>query len=156
MVSTLRPRQSGPHFPKDIFKRIFLYENAYILIKMSLRFFPEVRINNIPALVQIMDWRWLCDKPLSEPLMFNLLTYTRHSALMSYWKFYWCTTKLLRTFLKCHFTWVIMWWSIYWWNYLAWWKLATRHLIKHNQGATHGKCENSMGTLLWVYRGHCK
>ena len=28
IVNTLRPRQDGGHFPDDIFKRIFLYENV--------------------------------------------------------------------------------------------------------------------------------
>ena len=32
-------------------------------------------IDNIPALVQIMAWRWRGDKPLSEPMMVNLLTH---------------------------------------------------------------------------------
>ena len=36
---------------------------------------PKVRINNIPALVQIMAWcRW-GNKPLSEPMMVSLLTH---------------------------------------------------------------------------------
>ena len=34
---------------------------------------------NIPALVQIMAWRWLGDKPLSEPMMVLCLYGTRHS-----------------------------------------------------------------------------
>ena len=38
-------------FPDDIFKCIFLNENVSILIKISLKFAPEVRINNIQALV---------------------------------------------------------------------------------------------------------
>ena len=32
-------------------------------------------INNIPALVQIMAWRRPGDKPLSEPMMVNILTH---------------------------------------------------------------------------------
>ena len=32
-------------------------------------------VNNIPALVQIMTWRWPGNKPLSEQMMVNLLTY---------------------------------------------------------------------------------
>ena len=39
-------------FPDDIFKCIFLNENVSILIKISLKFAPEVRINNIQALVR--------------------------------------------------------------------------------------------------------
>ena len=36
---------------------------------ISLKCVPKVRINNIPALVQIMAWRRPGDKPLSEPMM---------------------------------------------------------------------------------------
>ena len=75
IVNTLRPRQNGRHFADDIFKCIFLNENAGILLKISLKFVPKVRINNIPALVQIMAWRRPGDKPLSEPMMINLLTH---------------------------------------------------------------------------------
>ena len=74
-VNTLRPRQNGPHFPDDIIKCIFLNENARISLKISLKFVPKVRINNIPALVQIMAWRRPGDKPLSEPMIVSLLTH---------------------------------------------------------------------------------
>ena len=52
-VNTLRPRQNGHLFADDIFKCFFLNENIWILVKIWLNFFPKVRINNIPALVQI-------------------------------------------------------------------------------------------------------
>ena len=68
-LNTLRPRQNGRHFADDIFNRIFLNENALISIKSSLKFVPKGPINNIPAVVQIMAWRRLGDKPLSEPMM---------------------------------------------------------------------------------------
>ena len=74
-VSTLRPRQNGRHFADDIFKCIFLNENAWISLKISLKFVPKVLINNIPALVQIMAWRRPGDKSLSEPMMVSLLTH---------------------------------------------------------------------------------
>ena len=74
-VNTLRPRQNGRHFPEDIFKCIFLNENAWISIKISLKFVPKGPINKIPALVQIMAWRRSGDKPLSEPIMVSLLTH---------------------------------------------------------------------------------
>ena len=67
-VNTLRLRQNGLHFPDDILKWIFLNENIWILIKISLKFVPGGPINNIPALVQIMAWRRPGDKPLSEPI----------------------------------------------------------------------------------------
>ena len=74
LVNTLRPRQNGRHFTDDIFKCIFLNENAWISLQISLKFVPKVQINNIPALVQIMAWRRPGDKPLSEPMMVSLLT----------------------------------------------------------------------------------
>ena len=73
-INTLRPRKNGRHFPDDHFKCIFLNENVWILIKISLKFVPKGPINNNPALVQIMAWRRPGDKPLSEPRMDNLLT----------------------------------------------------------------------------------
>ena len=68
-VNSLRPRQNGRHFPDDIFKWIFLNENVWISIKISSKFVPKDPINNIPALVEIMAWRRLGDKPLSEAMM---------------------------------------------------------------------------------------
>ena len=66
-VNTLRLRQNGHYFADNIFKCIFLNENVWILLKISLKVVPKVRINNIPALVQIMAWRQPGEKPLSEP-----------------------------------------------------------------------------------------
>ena len=67
-------------------------ENVWILIKISLKFVPEVRINNIPALVQIMAWHRPGNKPLSEPMMVRLPTHI-------------CVTRL---------QWVNLWiWAIY-------------------------------------------
>ena len=73
---TLKSGQNGHrHFPDDNLKRIFLNENICISIKISLKFVPKGPINNIPALVQIMAWHRPGDKPLSEPIMFSLLTH---------------------------------------------------------------------------------
>ena len=74
-VNTLRPRQNGRHFADDIFKCIFLNENIWISIKISMKFVPKGPINNIPALVQIMAWRRPGDKPLSEAMMVILTTH---------------------------------------------------------------------------------
>ena len=73
-VNTLRPRHNGRHFEDDIFKCIFLNENVWIPIKISLKFVPKGPINYTPALVQIMAWRRPGDKPLSETMMVRLLT----------------------------------------------------------------------------------
>ena len=59
----------------DIFKCIFLNENIWISIQFSPKFVPKGPINNIPALVKIMAWRRLGDKPLSELMMVSLLTH---------------------------------------------------------------------------------
>ena len=74
-VNSLRPRPNRRHFADDIFKCIFLNENIWIPIEISLKFVPKGPINNIPALVQIMAWRRSGDKPLSEPMMVSLLTH---------------------------------------------------------------------------------
>ena len=47
-------------------------------------FVPMIPIDNKPALVQIMAWRWKGDKKLSEPMMANIYdVYMRHSAPMT-------------------------------------------------------------------------
>ena len=74
-VNTLRPRQHGRHFPDDIFRCIFLNENIWIAINISLSFVPKGPIDNIPALVQIMAWRRSGHRPLSEPMIVSLLTH---------------------------------------------------------------------------------
>ena len=75
MVNTLRPRQNYLLFADDINKCTFLYENVWISINISLKFDPKGQINNILTLVQIMGWRRLGDKPLSEPMMVRLPTH---------------------------------------------------------------------------------
>ena len=95
-INTLRSRQNGRPFADDIIKYIFLNENVWIPIKISLKFVPKGRINNIPALVQIMAWRRPGDKPLSEPMMVSLPTHicvTRpqwvNDAELEFWCFLW-------------------------------------------------------------------
>ena len=74
-LNTLRPRQNGRHFADDIFKCIFLNENVWVPLKISLKFVPKGPINNIPAMVQIMAWSRPGNKPLSEPMMVRLPTH---------------------------------------------------------------------------------
>ena len=74
-IKTLRSRQNGRHFVDDIFKCIFLNENVWITIKISLKFIPTDSINNIPTLVPIMAWHRPGDKPLPEPMMVSLPTH---------------------------------------------------------------------------------
>ena len=49
--NTSRPKQIGRHVADDVFKCIFLNENAWISIAIALKFVPKVPINNIPTLV---------------------------------------------------------------------------------------------------------
>ena len=77
-VNTLRPRQNGRRFQDNIFKCILLNGKMHEFHlrfhwRLSLRFW----INNIPALVQIMAWGRSGDKPLSEPMIINLLSHVR-------------------------------------------------------------------------------
>ena len=74
-LNSSRPRPNRRPIADHIFKCIFLNENELILPRISLKFVPKVRINNIPALVQIMAWRLPGYKPLFEPMMVSLLTH---------------------------------------------------------------------------------
>ena len=60
-----------------ILQKTFVKENAWISLKISLKFVSKVPpVNDIPALVQIMAWQWPGNKPLPEPMMVSLLTVT--------------------------------------------------------------------------------
>ena len=74
-LNTLRARQNGRHFADDMFKCIFVNENVWIPIKISLKFVPQGPINNIPALVQIMAWRRPSNKSLFGTMMVRLPTH---------------------------------------------------------------------------------
>ena len=74
-INSLRPRPNRRYFADYIFRCIFENENEWISPRISLKFVPKVRINNIPALVQIMAWRRAGDKPLSKPVLVCLLTH---------------------------------------------------------------------------------
>ena len=75
LLNSLRPRQNGRLFADDIFKCIFLNESVRISITISLKFVPKGLFNNIPALVPIMAWHRLGDKPLSEAMMVKQATH---------------------------------------------------------------------------------
>ena len=59
-IKHIEAETNGRHFAGDIFKCIFLNENVWIPIKISLKFVPKGPINNIP---------------LSEPVVVSLLTH---------------------------------------------------------------------------------
>ena len=112
--NTLRPRQNGRRFPDNIFKYIFLNENAWISLKISLKFVPMFRMNNIPALVQKMAWRRPGDKPLSEPMMGNSLTHicVTRPQWVKHW--YHCN-QYQHSWLWQHSSqWWLVAWSLHW------------------------------------------
>ena len=114
------------------FKCIFLNENVWISIKISLKFVPKGPINNVPTLVQIMAWCRPGDKPLSEPMMVNLPTHicvprpqwvknsqTPYTVLYSIWKVLsinFC--QMSNTFCKC-----------YWWICVNKWQEYVKKYI---------------------------
>ena len=66
----------APILADDIFKQFVLNENGRISILISLKFVP---IDNKPWLVQVMAWRRISDKPLSEQIMRQCTdTYMQH------------------------------------------------------------------------------
>ena len=73
----LRPRQNGGHVADDIFKYFFVNENFRILNKISLKYVPWGLINNAAALLKIMAWGRIGDKPLSEVML-----------VLFYWRIY--------------------------------------------------------------------
>ena len=86
-LNTFRPRQNYRYFADDIFKCIFLNENVWISLKISLNYIPKVRINAILELVHIMAWRRPGDKSLSWAMMLthiclNELTHVRFDVIV--------------------------------------------------------------------------
>ena len=66
-------------FADDIFKYIFVNENIWTSIRISLKFVPKGPNDNKQALVQVMAWRRKGDKPLPEPMLSQFTdTYMRH------------------------------------------------------------------------------
>ena len=75
------PGQNGRLFADDIFRCIFVNEQFCFFIKISLKFVPKSPIDNNPALVKIMAWHRIGDKPLSEPM----LTYFHWRIYVALW-----------------------------------------------------------------------
>ena len=66
-------------FTDDIFKRIFMDEKFCILIRISPKFVAKGPNDNEWALVQVMAWQRIGDKPLSEPMLTRFTdAYMRH------------------------------------------------------------------------------
>ena len=73
------PGQNGWHFTGNIFRCIFMNEKFCILIPNSLKFVPKCPIDNMSALVQVMAWHQIGNKPLPEPMLIQFTdAYMRH------------------------------------------------------------------------------
>ena len=95
-IKTLRPIQNGNYTADGISKCFCLNENVWISIKISLKLVPKGPITNMPALVQIVAWRRLGDKPLFELKMVILPTHICVSRLQC------CTAHSKRDFVTKH------------------------------------------------------
>ena len=79
VLTHLQPDKMAAIMADNIFKCIFLNEKFRILIKIWLKFIRKGPIDNNLALVWIMAWRWIGDKPLSEPMLIQFIdTYMPH------------------------------------------------------------------------------
>ena len=66
--------QIGRQFCRRHFKCISLTGKLYVSIQISLKFVRNGLIDNKSVLDQVMAWRRIGDKPLSEPTMINFIT----------------------------------------------------------------------------------
>ena len=87
-------------------------------LKISLKFIHMGPIDNIPACVQIMAWRRPGDKPLSRPVLINLLTHI-------------CVTRPQCVKLLCTLK--------YTWCFFAFKNVTTSHLTNINHIYAHMK-----------------
>ena len=58
------------HFADDISNCMFLNENVWIVLKISLKLVTKFRFDNIPT-----SFAWSVTKPLSGPMVVSLLTH---------------------------------------------------------------------------------
>ena len=61
--------QNGRHFAGDIFRCILLMKNFVFWLKFHLSLFLRIQLTINPALVQILAWCQIGDKPWSEPML---------------------------------------------------------------------------------------
>ena len=91
----MRPRQNGRHLKDDMSKCIFLKENVWIPIEISLKIVPKGLINNNPALFQIMAWRRPVANPMGIPILVRQHLYIESASSGQFH-----TMQTIRIFLK--------------------------------------------------------
>ena len=77
-INTLRPGQNGRHFADDVLKCSFVNENIWISRKISPEFVPKFPVNNIPALIQIL-----------QMTSYMWMIFAKENVLVRF-KFQWC------------------------------------------------------------------
>ena len=77
-VNNLSVTHMADIFVNDIFKRISLNGSVRILIGISLNSLPSGGVDSKSTLIQIMAWRRICNKPLSEAIIYFSEIYMRH------------------------------------------------------------------------------
>ena len=77
-INIMGPRQDACRFADAIFFSypFVMYKNVCTLILNALKHFPNGLCTNMPALVELIVLRRTGTKPLSEPMMANLLMTT--------------------------------------------------------------------------------
>ena len=102
LLNTVRPKQNYWHFTDEIFKCIFFNKNVWISLTFSLKFVPNVPIDNILAMVQIMARRhylnlwWLVYWRIDTLLGLNELTQGSHPIPVSWNTFMWYNTFFMQ------------------------------------------------------------
>ena len=136
-LNTLRPKRDGRHFPGAIFKCIFLSENIWISIKISLILVPKGPNSNlIFQLIEMMAWSRSGDRLLSEPMMVSLLTHICVSRPQWFYQLYILPIVYNETPQDC---------SISIANALGYCSLA----LSHRYGLTPGLNEITIIVLWW-------
>ena len=79
---TWRHEQNGWHFADSIFNCIVLNEKCYILFQMPLKFVTEYLVDINSALVSVVAWWQIGDKPLHEPMVTFYVVSRGHNELI--------------------------------------------------------------------------
>ena len=152
-VNSSSPGQNGRHFADDSFKCIFLNENIWIAIKISLKFVPRGPMNNIPALVQIMAWRRIVYIVSTYQ---NMIAIFRESIIHTSWFCHACYVGTLKWRLRRTLYILYSIYKIYTRIYCA--LLCCGHIIsscaRHNDDVMKWKHFPVTGPLCGEFTGH--
>ena len=79
IINSISPWTNVRHFADGTFSCIFVTKKFWISIRISPKFVPKGPVDNNPALLKIMAWHRIGNKPLFEPMPTRFTdTYMRH------------------------------------------------------------------------------